>query len=101
VYRTASTGDTFAAILPGFAVLIKTVASANRTLPAKIRGSAVVRTNPAPPSDCASISGTSAQPVSHPRISPRGIPIQDKKSACLRMIVRICLPVVPIVFNRP
>ena len=101
VYRTASTGDTFAAIRPGLAVLIKTVSSANRILPAKILGSALICTSIVPPNVCFIMRGTSAHPVSHPRPRPRGIPIQDRKSACLRMMARICFPVVPIVFKRP
>ena len=42
VYRTASTGDTFAAIRPGFAVLITTVTKVKTALPAKINGLAEV-----------------------------------------------------------
>ena len=47
VYLTASTGDTLAAIRPGFAVLIATVTAANKMLPMKMTGFALV-SNAAP-----------------------------------------------------
>ncbi|MNW52688.1 hypothetical protein D3C74_302160 [compost metagenome] len=101
VYLTASTGETAAAILPGLKVLIITVMSANKADPTKIHGLGDTDISVPLYTLIFIIKGTSDLPIKKPAINPTGIPNTDRISACLRIIRRICLPLVPIVFKRP
>ncbi|MNW50132.1 hypothetical protein D3C74_275730 [compost metagenome] len=101
IYLTASTGDTLAAILPGLKMLMNTVISVNNAAPIKIHGLGDTDTSVPAKAVLFIISGTSDLPTIKPMIKPMGIPITERCRACLRMILRICLPLVPIVFSRP
>ncbi|MNW52184.1 hypothetical protein D3C74_296950 [compost metagenome] len=101
VYLTASIGDTDDATLPGLKVLIITVMSANKADPIKIHGLGDTDITVPLKLLIFIIKGTSDLPIKKPAINPIGIPRTDRISACLRMILRICLLLVPIVFKRP
>ena len=99
VYRTASTGDTRAAILPGLRQEMRTVMSENTVAKRKISG--LIEMVSCMPSSCERMSGTSCAPIRYPATRPIGMPISESRYACRRIMRRICLPVVPMVFKRP
>ena len=99
VYRTASTGETLAAIRPGRAQERNTVSRANPAEPRKITG--LTETTSDTPSSWATTAGVSRPPTSQPTASPMGMPTQLRRRACCRSMVLICRPVVPMVFSRP
>ncbi|MOA65456.1 hypothetical protein D3C78_1918440 [compost metagenome] len=45
--------------------------------------------------------GISDLPTKKPASKPIGTPIKERNNACLRIILLICLLVVPMVFRRP
>ena len=99
VYRTASTGETLAAIRPGRAQERNTVSRAKAADPRKITG--LTDTTSDTPSSWAITAGASWLPTSQPTTSPMGMPTQLRRRACCRSMALICLPVVPMVFSRP
>ncbi|MBZ5797740.1 hypothetical protein K8353_47805, partial [Burkholderia contaminans] len=80
-------------------VLIITVMSANRADPTKIQGLGDTDISVPLYTLIFIIKGTSDLPIKKPAINPIGIPIPERTHACLRMIRRIWLPLVPIVFK--
>ncbi len=99
VYRSASIGDIFAAILRGFLQDKYTVIREKREAPTKIRGSMELTITI--PSILTAVTRVITIPRKYPAAAPTGIPIAASTTACSRMIRLICRPVVPIVLSRP
>ena len=101
VYFTASTGETFAAIRPGFLQESSTVTTVKKADTRKINGELLTLALISPRLVRSITSGTSRYPTSHPAASPTGQPIAHNKSACWRMIRFSCQGVTPMVFKSP
>ena len=99
--RTASTGETFAALRPGRAQERNTVPRAKRAEPAKIHGLKDVAAHIVFSSRTDRTTGVSLTPTRKPSASPMGMPMRLRIRACWRMMRLICRPVVPMVFRRP
>ena len=83
VYRIASIGDTLAAILAGFRVLICTVIHANIAAATKISGCGDTVATFAEKAVFAIINGRRSFPIKKPISNPTGIPMKESCLACL------------------
>ena len=92
-------GETRPAIRPGRRQESSTVARENTAAPTKIQGLAEATTETL--SRFRTTTGARAQPASHPRSKPTGIPAAASSSAWLRRMRRNCRGVVPMVFSSP
>ena len=101
MYFVASTGETFAAILPGREQDSKTVISANRADAKKINGEVLTVETPTPKVVRAITTGVRDAPKPYPNSNPIGMPTTHRNSACWRMMRRNCRGVTPMVFSKP
>ncbi len=105
VYRTASSGDTFAAFFAGLRVLIYTVTIVNNEAMTKISGE--VETCAADAADlCSALkrfiaTGSARHPAAKPPARPMGSPIRVSQNACRFTSFLICRGEAPIVRSSP